>query len=865
MAYQKCERLLSRIDTAYREYGKNRIMLLGDNLNDIFFRNIRSGAFNILENLKQYFLDTLEFKWFIHIPSNASGENQNNIKCYKKLNDDLVLKDITEFYEQKVNKKAAAFLSKNKKDKTNTQNEANENEKKVEEATQNFEGKYFENILRALYDKDRKEEVLVYIENFDWLAEFYDEQNLNKIYIKNILELDKLKRHLVVISLKQIEMLENRFFSKFDDKEVLTIGAPSKKEIELLLHRISWRKVGSELSELDYDMLASQFSNSNYSLRECSKIFIKKLKEFGEKLKLEDFNFKAKVEEKVFWKDVILDKETKDRIKREVENFLKGETELKKGAILTGPPGTGKTFIAKAVANEGKVYFMCPKLSDLKGQYVGQSAPKIKALFEEARQNEPTLIFLDEVDTLFPLRDSGDGDSYTKDITNEFLQQLDGVNTGTQKIFILAATNRIEAIDPAVRSRLGNPIQVDLPKEPEREILFKTHLKDSLSSEFWKKLSSHYYKDLKKRSAEMSGRDIKNFCSSIAKLVKEMRELDANLIYQRCFVKAFRERKNYLIGKLKSTTGIVCLYPDSISNKNLIGIEKIKNKINDVVQQTKEKNRERREKFDLDLQNGILLYGPPGNGKTEIVEEVAREANTILIKVESKDVMAYSTRDTLENLDNIFLQAIQLSKVCEEDEGVILFFDEFDSLVGPEMTSTLRGTILGRLADRRGIRNNNSKIILIGATNFHEKIDEAVKRKGRFDVHLFLDNPSCDVALKLIREFINNEKMYLSVENESKTINNFYLNMKEYEFKNYWKKYCMSLFDTFEKFKMADKGKLEEIKKETEDNFTLSSSYIKSEVIELKRFIIENGNFEDKVYITDEILKRYQENKVELC
>lgn len=864
MAYQKCERLLCKIDEAYREYGKNRLFLLGDNLNDIFFRDIRTGAYSILENLKYFVETTPEFKWFIYIPANAkSSEKQNNIQCFKKENHRLVNKDIKEYYEQKLNKGANAFLAKRDKTKENIVNKENDSKinEKVEEATENLEGKYFDNIIRSLYDPARKEEVVVYIENFDWLAEFYDEQNLNKIYIKKILELDKLKKHLVILSLKQIETLETRFFSKFDDKEILNIGTPNKKEIELMLHRISWKELGEELSELEYDMLASQLSNSNYSLRECSKIFRKKLKEYGKNLKLDDFNFKSKVEEKVFWKDVILDKETKEKVKKEVEDFLKGESELKKGAILTGPPGTGKTFIAKAVANEGKVYFMCPKLSDLKGQYVGQSAPKIKALFEEARQNEPTLIFLDEVDTLFPLRDSDDGDSYTKDITNEFLQQLDGVNTGTQKIFILAATNRIEAIDPAIRSRLGTPINIDLPKEEEREVLFKTHLKDSLPDNFWKKLSSHYYKDLKKRSAEMSGRDIKNFCSFISKKVKEIESLDANIIYLNCFIKGFKERKKYLVHKLKSTMGISCLYPNDIQNKNLEGIEKIKNKINDVVKQVKEEHKKKREKFDLDLQNGVLLYGPPGNGKSEIVEEVSKEQNTILIRIESKDVIGYSTRDTLENLDNIFLQAIQLSKVCEDDEGVIIFFDEFDSLVGLDMNSILRGSILGRLSDRNGIRSNDSKLILVGATNFYERIDEAVKRKGRFDIHLLLDNPKEEVALGLIREFFIKEKMHLATQDDKNALREFYYSIKKYEFQKQYN----SILRELENFNIKDKEELERRMNEAEEKFRISSSTIKSEVIELKRFIIEKEKIEDKIFITDRLLKKYQEDKVELC
>lgn len=859
--YQKCERLLGQIDKAFKEYGKSRIFLLGDNLNDIFLRDLRVGAFGILENLKYYAETTKEFGWFIYVPSN----DKTKIRCYKKEKRQLIEKDLEEFYEPKVNDMASRILRNRTANKSKIESEESDKEdEKSKEAISNMSDKYFENIIRVLFDNRRKEEVMVYIENFDWIAEFYDDQNLNKKYIKKIIELDKLKKNLVVISLKQLNIFEEKFFNKFDEKEILNINAPNKREIELLLHRISWMNLGCELS-LDYEMLASQFSNSNYSLRECSKIFRKKMSQYGEKLSLDNFQFKTKVEEKVSWDDVILKKSIKEKIEREMDKFLEGETELKKGVIFTGPPGTGKTFIAKALASKGKVYFMCPKLSDLKGQYVGQSAPKIKALFEEARQNEPTLIFLDEIDTLFPLRDSNDGDSYTKDITNEFLQQIDGVDTGTQKIFIVAATNRIESIDPAVRSRLGNPITIDLPEEEEREVLFKSLLKKNnsiLDEKFWSKLSKEYKDDLRNRSDKMSGRDIKNFCSYIDKILeksKNIKNMEANFIYKNYFMLAFLERKKALIDKLKSTMGIDCLVPSDIVNEELKGIDKIKNQINSVVGQIKEYQKEKRKKFNLALQNGILLYGPPGNGKSKVVEEVAKQQNALLIKIESKNIVGYSTRDTLENLDEIFRQAIQLSKICEKDEGVILFFDEIDSLVGPEMNNVLRGTVLGLLSDERnGIRNNDSKLILIGATNFYGIIDEAVKRKGRFDRHILFDDPSEEIALILIKEFLEKEKIYLSVIDEEKTIKELYCKLKEHEFSKQQYDIIMKMIkDSGRK----DKEELEEKRKEAKEKFKVSTSTIRTEIIEIKRFIVENVDISDKILLTDSILEEYNKNR----
>ncbi|MBM6876407.1 AAA family ATPase, partial [Fusobacterium mortiferum] len=159
---------------------------------------------------------------------------------------------------------------------------------------------------------------------------------------------------------------------------------------------------------------------------------------------------------------------------------------------------------------------------------------------------------------------------------------------------------------------------------------------------------------------------------------------------------------------------------------------------------------------------------------------------------------------------------------------VIIFFDEFDSLVGLDMSSTLRGTILGRLSDKRGVRSNDSKLILIGATNFYEKIDEAVKRKGRFDVHLLLDNPKEEIALKLIKEFLGKEKIYLATENsESSIIKEIYNDIKKYEFQ---KQYDL-LLKTLKNSNIGNKEEIQERIDEAEKKFRVSSSTLKSEVI----------------------------------
>ena len=849
MSYKKCERLLAKIDSSFREYGKNRVFLIGDNLKDIFLYDMRVGALNIIENLKLYVRDTKEFTWLLYLKSNGK------VKCFKKEKDKssgenkVEEKEIDEFFKPKMNTNAKNFRSFNdhRNNKSQITDEKSMDEE-VERATEGAEDQLQNRILNMIFENNKNLKALVYIEDFDWLGEFYDVENNNGL-IKKVLDMDRLKNNLVVLSLKTMQLLEDKFFQKYDDNDVIKILSPSKKEIELLLHRISWKMLGYDIPKLDYDSLSAQCSNSNYSLRECAKILRKKIKKHGDELILADFEFKTKVEEKIKWDDVILAEDVKKRIDMEMKDFIKGKEEKKKGLILTGPPGTGKTFIAKAMATEGKVYFMCPKLSDLKAEFVGQSAPKVKELFEEARANEPTLIFLDELDTLFPKRDSTiDGDSYTKDITNEFLQQLDGVNTGTQKIYVLGATNRIESIDPAVRSRLGMAIEIGLPEIKERKILFEKNLEPIVDSKFWTKLSPENSEDFEKRSEGMSGRDIKNLCVTMKKSMDSdgihKNSIDENEIYERYFNEAFRNRKTEIINTLRNTTGLKCLLPNVIPKRTLFGIDKQLSRMKSVMDEITLEKREIRKIYKLDMQNGILLYGPPGNGKTELIEMAAKAQNMMLIKVESKDFIGYTPKDTLNSIDDIFSKALNLSRMCDKDEGVVLFFDEFDSLVGLNLSPEVRGTILVKLSDEKGVRANDSQLIVAGATNFYWKLDEATTRAGRFDCHIELGNPEKDVAFEIIENLFEERKIYTLIQLKEAEGEETPEAKRDEENRCIEKFYDVIKKDGFEKYKqklMVSYGRelsSEEIEKE-EISYAPSASDINIMIRKLQRFLVE--------------------------
>ena len=870
--YTKCKRLMEDIQKSYLEYGKNRIFLIGDELKDLYLRDIRDGYFNLTESIKDYILHNNRFKWFICLSGTKKGQYFEKVKD-KKGNIKFLKVEHTDFKPQKIEDSLDLMGHENKNDEPE---EANVNIKEAD---------VIDKVIKFILEEDCKanEEVCLFVEDLDWTAKFYAEGTEVKDtkFIKQIKDFEKLKKHLVIFSIKDKTLFEETYYENLDDKEKITVPKASTEEIEMTLYRLTWKAIKKNLRNISMNDLALAFSNSKTSLREVIRIFNKKIKTYGQDLKMEHFEFKEKVKEKIYWKDVEIKEEIKDKLVTKIRTF-KDNKSGEKGILLYGPPGTGKTMIAKAMATEEKLYFLAPKLSELKGEYVGQSAPKVKALFEEARANEPSLIFLDEVDTLFPARDHGDGDSYTKDMVNEFLQQLDGVDTGEQKIIVLAATNREYMIDPAVKSRLGDSIEIPLPTEEEIRKMYNNHFKDELEDEFMSILNQKNKDELIRKSTGMSGRDIKNICESMKKKKQYQNFiLEKNLIKKNDYFKdilnvVFKEKMNNIINNMVDNNGLEVF--SDISNVNTLygqDVDKIKKELKSYIKEITEttKQRQDREAKNIRKQNGILLYGPPGNGKTELVKNICKENNLIYVGANGKSFIGNTEKNTLEMIENIFEDTYRLSNLCSDEQGVVLFFDEFDSLVGPEMSSTTRGTVLTKLSNDKnqaGIRHDASKILLIGATNFYDRIDEAVKRPGRFDGHFALRNPRKEDAKKIILETFNQENIRIS---NIDVIDSFYevIRAEDSEDIN------ITITNAFEKLS-SDRYEVEdsEIQKmisllggskeervqalvffqNLKNKYLCSGSSIKTHISKLKRFLYNEGY---KFELTDELVNKYKE------
>lgn len=743
-------RVIDKIEEK-RQKGQIVHFLTGSGIQDNYFYNYLEGVLNLADSLKTYYLrkenekNSEKYDFLIHCSYAAEA-----VSYYKKNLDGEI--DQIDFKDLKAPKRRGGFANaKVNRTDNKLQEEA---QKEVEDATKGHDVALVTGRIGELLKEGKK--IVLLLEGLEWISKMYDaQQDLRWIGI--LTKWAKEKNLLVVATIKDFESIKKYGF----EQEETFIGNPSELEIRYTYLRYLLRKTNNNYS-LDLKVLqdvTQALSAGKKSLVDCI-ILSAVLAKNKVSLVFEDFkdSINKNIPEEVKLADVRLNSKTKESIKASVDKFMDSPKEARKGFILTGPPGTGKTMIVKALANEEKCYFMAPTLGDLKGEYVGQSSGKIKRIFAEARANQPTILFIDEADTVFPSRNMGSqGDSFGLDMVNQFLQEIDGATTGEQKIFTIAATNRVDVVDSAIRSRLSEVITIGLPDKEMRRLIFEDNLGFSIKG----KCYEEYMLD---KSEKMAGRDITNFVKKLkekAKLVSiELGKDDAidNELIAECFGKKEREA----FEEIQRTGLIECKTPGEIRNRfsDVIGYDDIKTKIRRKAEYISynEDEKLRFENFGLEISKGTLLYGPPGNAKSMLAEAVAGEFGFYFFKVVSKNFVSLYANDTIKKLADIFSRTIQFSKIMSEAKGIVLFFDEFDSLAGSLLSQDIRGSLLDFLSDQGGLRNKDSKILFMAATNYYETIDEAVKRKGRIDEHIFMDNPTEENGKSMLANLFKKDK-----------------------------------------------------------------------------------------------------------
>jgi transitional endoplasmic reticulum ATPase len=443
---------------------------------------------------------------------------------------------------------------------------------------------------------------------------------------------------------------------------------------------------------------------------------------------------------------------------RHPEIFEKLGIEAPKGILLHGPPGTGKTLLAKAVANETNAHFLTISGPEIMSKFYGESEARLREIFKESRDKAPSIIFIDEIDSIAPKREEVTGEVERR-VVSQLLSLMDGLQS-RGKVIVIAATNRPNAIDPALRrpGRFDREIEIKVPDKRGRLEILQIHAHNMpLESDV----------DQEKIAAVTHGfvgADLEYLCKEAAmrclrRLLPELNledekispeTLDKLIITMSDFEAAIKD-------VMPSAMREVYLEIPDVEWTDIGGLADVKRELQEAV----EWPLRYPDLYDPDLYGalshtltkGILLHGPSGTGKTLLAKAVATESEANFISVKGPELISKWVGESERGIREIFRRARQASP-C------IIFFDEIDSIAGTRGgmggveggSSGNGGTdrmLSQLLTEMDGVREMTG-VVVIAATNRGDMIDSALLRPGRFDKIVYVPNPDTVTRVKIL-------------------------------------------------------------------------------------------------------------------
>ena len=438
---------------------------------------------------------------------------------------------------------------------------------------------------------------------------------------------------------------------------------------------------------------------------------------------------------------------------RHPEIFEKLGIEAPKGVLLYGPPGTGKTLLAKAVANESQAHFISISGPEIMSKFYGESEARLREIFKEAREKAPSIIFVDEIDSIAPKREEVTGEVERR-VVSQMLSLMDGLEA-RGKVIVIAATNRPNAIDPALRrpGRFDREIEIKVPDKKGRKDILAIHSRNMPLSEDVNidKISSvsHGYvgADLEYLCKEAAMKCLRRLLPVLnleeEKLPPET--LDKLIVNHEDFQKA-------LIEVTPSGMREVFIENPDVKWEDVGGLEEVKKELQEAVEWPM-KYPGLYDKLGHSMPRGILLHGPSGTGKTLLAKAVATQSEANFVSVRGPELLSKWVGESERGIREIFKRARQ-SAPC------VIFFDEIDSIApirgaGGETAVTER-VVSQLLTELDGMENMHG-VIVLAATNRADMIDPALLRPGRFDKIIQIPLPDKDSRKSILK--INAEKI----------------------------------------------------------------------------------------------------------
>ena len=427
-----------------------------------------------------------------------------------------------------------------------------------------------------------------------------------------------------------------------------------------------------------------------------------------------------------------------------------------KGVLMHGPPGTGKTLLAKAVANETDAHFISIQGPEIMSKYVGGSEERLREFFEEAEENAPSIIFIDELDAIAPKREEVSGEVERR-VVAQLLTLMDGLKSRGQ-VVVIGATNRVDSLDGALRrpGRFDREIEIGVPDKDGRREVLQIHTRGMPLDE---KVDLDEIAEI---THGFVGADLQSLCKESAMRVirRVLSEIKGDEEIPQETLKKMIINKNDFKEALKeiqpSALREVMVQVPDIKWDDIGGLESAKQELIEAVEWPL-KYPENFEKFGVKPPKGVLIYGPPGTGKTLLAKAVANESASNFIAIKGPELLSKWVGESEKGVREVFRKARQTAPT-------VIFFDEIDSIAstrgGGSSDNCVTQRVVNQLLTEIDGMEELTDVAVIAATNRVDILDPALVRPGRFDRHVKVEAPNEAGRLSIFK--VHTKKMPLA-------------------------------------------------------------------------------------------------------